>query len=123
MPVLGHNSELVGSTQKKWCLDGAETRAGCTRSDAGQMQSTRLANGQQASVARSEHVYLLRLGSATLRGCRATGRGQDQKASPLVARVRFPYVCLGHSYELVGSTSDGAEAVPGLALDTRGAML
>ena len=54
---------------KKRCRNRTETCSGCTRSDASHMQSTRLAIGLQAGVARSEHVRLLRFGSAPPRGC------------------------------------------------------
>ena len=40
-----------------------------------EMRSARRANSQHAGLARSEQVWLLRLGSAPLRGCSATGRG------------------------------------------------
>ena len=51
------------------------------------MRSTRLANVQQAGVARSEQVWFLRLGSAPLRSCVSTGKVQDQQACPLVSYV------------------------------------
>ena len=51
------------------------------------MRSTRLANGQHAGVARSEHVWLLRLGSAPLRSCVSTGKVPGQQALPFVSCV------------------------------------
>ena len=52
-----------------------------------EMRSARRATSQHAGLARSEEVWLLRLGSAPLRGCSATGTGQDQQAWPLVSCV------------------------------------
>ena len=45
-----------------------------------EMRSARGTKSQHAGLARIEQVWLLRLGSAPLRGCSATGRGQDQQA-------------------------------------------
>ena len=42
---------------------------------------------QHAGVERSEQVWLLRLGSAPLQSCAATGGGQDQQTWPLVSGV------------------------------------
>ena len=80
---------------KQRCRDGTLTCAGCSRSVASKMRSSRLANVQHAGVARSKQVWLLRLGSAPLQSCGATGRGQDQQTWPLVAGFRFQYICLG----------------------------
>ena len=52
-----------------------------------EMRSARRAKSQHAGLARSEQVWLLRLGSAPPRGCRATGRGQDHQVGPLVSCV------------------------------------
>ena len=51
------------------------------------MRGARPANLQHAGVARSEQVWLLRLGSAPLQSCGATGGVQDQQAWPLVSCV------------------------------------
>ena len=51
------------------------------------MRSARLENLQHAGVARREQVWLVRLGSASSRGCIATGKVQDQHAWPLVSGV------------------------------------
>ena len=86
MPALGHNSELVGSTKKR-CRGGTETCPGCSQSSTSKMPSARLANVQHAGVPRSEQVWLLRLGSAPLQSCGATGGVQGQQAWPLVSGV------------------------------------
>ena len=51
------------------------------------MQSARLAELQHAGGARSEQVWLVRLGSAPSRGCIATGKVRDQQAWPLVSCI------------------------------------
>ena len=82
----GINSELVGSTKEKvqrryrglrWLL----VERCCSR------RSATLAKLQHAGGARSEQVWLVRLGSAPSPGCIATGRVRDQQAWPLVSYV------------------------------------
>ena len=45
-----------------------------------------------AGVARTEHVCLLRFGSAPLQSCVATGGVQDHQAGPLISGVLVPAV-------------------------------
>ena len=57
-----------------------------------EVQGARPANVQHAGEARSEQVWLVRLGSAPLRGCMATGGVRDLQAWPLASDVLLPAV-------------------------------
>ena len=74
MPALGHNAKPVGST-KKMVLKWYRGLRLLLAERCCEMRSARRAKSQHAGLARSEQVWLLRLGSAPLRGCSATGRG------------------------------------------------
>ena len=123
MPALGHNSEPVGSTKNK----GAETVPRHALALRAAMLVICRARGWQ------EDNKLAWLG-ANMSGCGGLGRLLCGVAEQLAERrTRKPRLlsqgfnsrtyALGHISELVGSTTDGAEAVPGLALAACGAML
>ena len=69
------------------------------------------------------YVCLLRLGSALLRVAEQLAEGRTRKSRLLSQGFDSRTYALGHISELVGSTKDGAEAVPGRALAACGAML
>ena len=123
MPALGHKSERVESTKTK----GADTVPRHALAVREAMLVICTARGWQ------KDNKLARPG-ANMSGCGGLGRFLCGDAEQLAeGRTRKPRLstqgfdsracALGHISELVGSTKDGAEAVPGLALAACGAML
>ena len=118
MPALGHNSERVGSTKKE---KGAETVPRHSLAVREAMLVICRARGWQVDCKLAWLCLFVEAWFGFSAGLLSNWQRQDQKASPLFAGVRFPYV--GNISELVGITKDGAEAVPGRALAACGAML
>ena len=123
MPALGHNSEPVGSTKNK----GAETVPRHALALRAAMLVICRARGWQKG---SKMAWP----GANMSGCGGLGRLRCGVAEQLTeGRTKTPRLfsqgfdsrtyALGHISELVGSTKDSAEAVPGPALAAYGAML
>ena len=90
MYARGHVSGLAGSIKKK--AKAVPRLALAARGAMLGMQGARPANVQHAGATRSEQVWLVRLGSAPLRACVATGGVRGLHVWPLVSDVLVPAV-------------------------------
>ena len=123
MPALGHNSERVGSTKTKGAatvprhaLAVREAMLVICRARGWQFNCKLAWPGTNMSVCGG-------LGRLLCGVAEQLVEGRTKKPRLFSQRSDSRTCALGHISELVGSTKDGAEAVPGLALAACGAML
>ena len=94
MQALGHNSRLAGSTKSRLARSTERSTEAvprlalaARRAELAKCRARGWPICNVAGVARSDYVWLLRLGAAALQSCVATGGGQDQQTWPLVSGV------------------------------------